>query len=148
MTSTLINTTSYTAPNTTSTTPAAMTTGRYVRAGLVSGLVAAAVNLAVFGIARLADVSLEIKGEAFPVFAFPQITFICALIGTGMAALFAHRSRRPRAMFVRTTVALTAASMVPPVLVDADSATKAVLGLTHVLAAAIIIPAIAARLHD
>jgi hypothetical protein len=45
-----------------------------------------------------------------------------------------------------TTVILSALSMVPPAIVDADVATKLVLGLTHVLAAVIIIPAIARRL--
>jgi hypothetical protein len=142
MTSTLITTTS-TAPTTSVTT-----SSRYVRAGLVSGLAAAAANVAVFGVARLFDVSLEIQDEAIPVFAFPQLTFICAVIGIGLAAVFARRSHRPHRTFMRTTVGLTAVSLVPPVLADADSATKVVLALTHVVAAAIIIPAIASRLHD
>ena len=128
--------------------PAEREPRRYARAGLVSGAVAAAANLAVFVGARLLDVSLEIRGERFPVFAFPQVTFIGAVLGIAMAAVFARKSRRPRRAFLRTTVALTAVSMVPPVLADADTATKIVLGLTHVIAAAIIIPAIATRLRD
>ena len=122
--------------------------GRYARAGLVNGAVAAAANVAVFVGARLADVSLEINDERFPVFAFPQVTFICAVLGIAMAAIFVRKSSRPRRAFVRTTVALTALSMMPPALADADTATKAVLGLTHAVAAVIVIPAIAARLTD
>jgi hypothetical protein len=130
------------------TDPAAAPHAGYVRSGLASGVAAAAANLAVFGLARLFDVRLEIADEVIPAFGFPQLTFICALIGVGMAAVFVRRCHRPRRTFVRTTLGLTAVSMVPPVLVDADSATKTVLALTHIVAAAIIIPAIAARLHD
>ena len=130
------------------TLPAERGAGRYARAGLVGGAVAAAANLAVFVGARLADVSLEIQDERIPAFGFPQVTFICAVLGVAMAAIFVRKSSRPRRAFVRTTVALTALSMVPPVIADADTATKVVLGLTHAVAAAIVIPAIAARLSD
>jgi hypothetical protein len=122
--------------------------GRFARAGLVSGAVAAVANLGVFFGARLADISLEIQDERIPAFGFPQLTFICAVLGIAMAAVFTRKSRKPRRAFVRTTVSLSALSMVPPVLADADTATKVVLGLTHVIAAVIIIPAIAARLAD
>jgi hypothetical protein len=47
---------------------------------------------------------------------------------------------------VRTTVALTVLSFVPDVIAPAAPATKALLMLTHVVAAAIVIPAIARRL--
>jgi hypothetical protein len=42
---------------------------------------------------------------------------------------------------------LTALSLVPDAIVDADPATKALLMLTHLVAAAIVIPAIARRLR-
>ena len=54
---------------------------------------------------------------------------------------------RPRTAWIRTTVALTALSLVPDVLADADTSTKALLMLTHVVAAAIVIPAVARRLR-
>ena len=147
MTTTLTSTTF--SPSTVAPTHATeAAVGRYARAGLVSGAVAAVANLAVFVGARLADVSLEIQDERIPAFGFPQLTFICAVLGITMAAVFTRKSRHARRTFVRTTVSLTALSMVPPVLADADTATKVVLGLTHVAAAAIIIPAIAARLAD
>jgi hypothetical protein len=143
MTSTLATTTPF-SPATTGTTrrfPIA-------RAGLVGGAAAAVANLAVFAGARILDVSLEIQAERIPALAFPQLTLIAAVIGIGMAAVFARRNRRPRRAFVGTTVALTAISMVPPAITNADTATKFVLGLTHLVAAVVIIPAIAARLTN
>ncbi|MFI1239497.1 DUF6069 family protein [Nocardia salmonicida] len=52
----------------------------------------------------------------------------------------------PRTGFVRTTVALTALSLVPDVIVNASIDTKLTLILTHLVAAAIVIPTVAARL--
>ena len=121
--------------------------GRVGRTGLVAGVAAAAANFAVHLAARQADVTLAIKGEEFPLFAFPQVTLMAAVIGIGLAAVFARRARRPRHAFVLTTVLLTAVSLVPPVIVDASVATKLVLELTHIVAAVIIIPAMAVRLR-
>lgn len=47
-----------------------------------------------------------------------------------------------------TTIVLTLVSIVPDVLVDAHAATKLTLALTHVIAAAIVIPALASHLTD
>jgi hypothetical protein len=44
-------------------------------------------------------------------------------------------------------VALTALSLVPDAIADASTGTKLVLMLTHVVAASIVIPRLAARLH-
>jgi hypothetical protein len=57
-----------------------------------------------------------------------------------------RRSVRPAALFTRIAIWLTAASLIPPVLVDADVSTKAVLIVTHLIAAAIVIPVVAKRL--
>jgi hypothetical protein len=143
MTTTLLSTQTSTARP--ATTAAAR---RLLRPGLVAGIAAAAANFAVYAAARLADVSLEIQDEAIPAFGFPQLTLIAAVFGIGMAAMFRRRSHRPRRAFVRSTVGLTALSMLPPVLAAADTATKVVLGLTHLVAAVIIIPVIATRLAD
>ena len=79
---------------------------------------------------------------------FAQVTFVAALIGTALAVVFARRATRPRHTFVITTIALTALSLVPDVLADAETATRFTLALTHVVAAAIVIPALASRLSD
>jgi hypothetical protein len=131
------------------TTPTATTdtrsVGRFGRAGMAAGFVAAIANVALVAGARQLDASVEIQHEAIPLLGFAQVTLVAAIIGIGLA-VFARRARRPRHTFVVTTVVLSALSMVPPVLVDADVATKLVLWLTHVAAAVIIIPAIARRL--
>ena len=62
------------------------------------------------------------------------------LRAVAMAQAFLRWSTRPQAWFVRTAVALTALSLVPSVLVDADSATTAALIGLHLLAAAVVIP--------
>jgi hypothetical protein len=80
------------------------------------------------------------------VFGFAVLTVICAVVGLVLALVLARSARRPRAAFVRTTIVLTALSLVPDVLADASAATKVLLMLTHVVAAAIVIPAIARRL--
>jgi peptidoglycan/LPS O-acetylase OafA/YrhL len=60
--------------------------------------------------------------------------------------MLARRARRPQHTFVVTTVALTALSIVPDALADATTGTRLTLALTHVIAAAIVIPALARRL--
>ena len=54
----------------------------------------------------------------------------------------------PAATFVVTTVALTALSVVPDLTANATNATRFVLALTHLVAAAIVIPALASKLSD
>ena len=56
------------------------------------------------------------------------------------------RACRPRSTFTRSTVVLTMLSLMPDVIADATPATKALLMLTHLVAAAIVIPAVARRL--
>ena len=126
----------------------ARTSGRFARAGLVAGVCAAAVNLAVVAIAHAFDVGFKIRGEAIPLVAFPQMTLVGAILGVGLAVVLVRRARRPRAVFLTVTVALSALSLLPPFLVHTDTATRLVLELTHLAAASIVIPAIASRLTD
>ena len=130
------------------TTQATTVTGRYGRASLVAGLTAAAANAVVAAVTNAADVSFEISGEKIPLYAFPQATLMATVAGFVLAWALARRARRPRHTFVVTTVALTAVSILPPALADADIATKVVLALTHLVAAVILIPAVSARLAD
>jgi hypothetical protein len=120
---------------------------RFVRAGLVAGVAAAAVNTVVVAAADAADVSLKFHNDprAIPLIAFAQVTIVATLIGIGLAAVLRRRSTRAVALFTRITVALTALSLVPPVIVDADGSTKALLVVTHLIAAVIVIPVIAKR---
>ena len=68
------------------------------------------------------------------------------LIGITIAARMARRAKHPQSTFVRTTVALTALSVVPDFLIGVEARAVAVLVLTHVVAAAIVIPTLASRL--
>jgi hypothetical protein len=56
-------------------------------------------------------------------------------------------ARHPRTAWIRTTVVLTVLSLVPDVLADAAVRTKMLLMVTHLVAAAIVIPAVARRLR-
>jgi hypothetical protein len=118
------------------------------RTGALAGVVASGATAAVAALASAADISLKVSGEAIPVLGFAQVTFVASLIGTIIAITLSHRSNRPRRTFVRTTVALTILSIVPDVLADAHTSTRFTLALTHVVAAAIVIPALASRVHD
>ena len=119
------------------------------RAGVRSGVAAAVATTVVAAGAHAAGVSLEDSaGKAFPLFGFAQLTLFFTAIGVLIAAGIRRRASRPHTTFVRTTVALTALSLVPDAMINADTGTKLALAATHVVAAAIVIPALAARLND
>jgi hypothetical protein len=119
-----------------------------LRTGLVAGVVASVATTLAAVVARWAGADLAVAGERIPLNGFATLTMVGALIGVVLAAAFSRWADRPRAMFVRTTVVLTALSIVPDVIADATIATRAVLALTHVIAAVIIVPALASRLDD
>lgn len=108
----------------------------------------AAASIATMAVAALADVagvSLDIADEPIPLSGFATLTMLGAVIGIAIAAI-SRRARHPRRTFVRATIALTVLSLVPDVFADAEIAARIVLGLTHIVAAVIIVPTIARRL--
>ena len=111
----------------------------------VSGVVAAFAVTIVAAVARAAGVALDVDGEQIPLLGFAQLTLVGAAIGGVIATVLHKRARRPQRTFVVTTVALTAVSIVPDFTMPIGTASSVVLALTHVLAAAIVIPALAAR---
>jgi hypothetical protein len=147
MTATVTPTTS----TSTSTNPTVETTPspKLWRAGLGAGLAAAAATVAIAAAARALDVSLETApGEAIPVAGFGQLTLFFTAIGVVMARIMRTRVTRPRSTFTRTTVVLTVLSLVPDVMLSAAATTKVTFGLTHLVAAAIVIPALSSRLPE
>jgi hypothetical protein len=112
-------------------------------AALGSGAVAAVVTTAVAGVARAADVPLEIDGETIPLVGFAELTLVGAVLGGFIAAALNRYSAQARRWFVWATVVLTALSCIPSVTLPPDVATKAILVAMHVLAALIIVPALA-----
>jgi hypothetical protein len=135
-----ITTTRTTTPDVGAGAPALIGTG--LAATAAAGV--ATVLTAVAG--RAAGISLDVSGAPIPVSGFAVLTVACSLLGLILAAVLARTARHPRRAFVRTTVILTVVSLVPDVIVDATPATRALLMLTHVVAAAIVIPAVARRL--
>jgi len=123
--------------------------------GLAAAAVAAAVTTGLAYVATQAGVSFvdPAKPELpIPLLGFAQLTFVFSLIGVGLAAIFARKAKRPRSTFVRTTVVLTALSIVPDFVEipkfspDFATATAWTLAGLHVVAAAIVIPVLAGRL--
>jgi hypothetical protein len=141
--------TTTTAPTVTAppyaTTPSARSLRRTT---VVAGPFAAAVTTGVAAAVHAAGVSFEVGGEMIPLAGFAQMTFLGAVIGGVLLAVFNRRSRSARHRFLQTAVALTALSCVPSVTWPDDAATKLALVALHVLAAAIVVPALVRHAHD
>ncbi|GAA0239087.1 hypothetical protein GCM10009527_039610 [Actinomadura nitritigenes] len=133
-----------TAPSTTATT-----SSRTVPLWRTGGLAAVAAALATTSIAAVADgagMSLDISGEPIPLLGFTQMTLLCSAIGIVLAVALRRWAATPKRTFLAVTAALTALSVVPDLLVSAAPSTRALLMLTHLVAAAIVVPLVAGRL--
>jgi hypothetical protein len=128
------------------TTTTAVPVTSLIGGGLLASAAAAVATAAVAGAGQLAGVSLEVGGAPIPVIGFSSLTAIFSVVGLLLALGLRRFAGRPRVAFVRTTVVLTALSLVPDVLADAAPTTTMLLMLTHLVAAAIVIPTIARRL--
>ena len=135
--------------STTITTTGSIPTTRPVwRVGLKAAAVAAVATTAFAAVAHVAGVSFEIKGEAIPLAGFTQLTFAFSLVGMGIAKLCARGGASARRRFVQVTMGLTLVSLVPDLLADATTSTRLSLMVSHLIAAAIVIPALAGRLDE
>jgi len=123
------------------TTESAVTRRPSWRSGLATGAVAAVATTAVAAGLRAAGVPLDVSGEAIPILGFAQLVLFASVIGTVLARHVA------RTTFVAATVALTVLSFVPDVAADTGTASKLGLMLTHVVAAAIVIPRLARQIE-
>lgn len=112
--------------------------------GLAAGVVAAVATSLTAAVATAVGADIEVDGEVIPAGGFAVLTLVGAVLGIAIAKL-ARRMRRPRTVFVATTVTLTALSVIPDVVADATWTTRLVLAATHLIAAAIIIPTVARR---
>jgi hypothetical protein len=117
------------------------------RTGAGAGLLAGVATTAIAAAARHLGVSLETApGEAIPVLGFGQLTLFFTAVGVVIARIVARRAGQPRTTFIQATVALTALSLVPDIALHTAVATKLTLIATHLVAAAIVIPVLSARL--
>ncbi|OLE21435.1 MAG: hypothetical protein AUG49_22060 [Catenulispora sp. 13_1_20CM_3_70_7] len=122
------------------------TTGPLVGTGVVAAALASGATTIVAAAGHAAGISLDVGGAPIPVTGFAVLTAVFSLVGLVLAAVLSPAARRPRSTFIRSTVVLTVLSLVPDVIADATPATKALLMLTHLVAASIVIPAVARQL--
>jgi hypothetical protein len=116
--------------------------------GLVATLVAMAATTLAAALAQAVGVDLEVDdgGENIPLSGIAVMTGFFSIVGVVIAVALLHWSARPAERFVWTAVALTAISLVPPLLAAANSAaTFALIGL-HLVAATVMIPPLARSL--
>ncbi|HEX6403053.1 MAG TPA: DUF6069 family protein [Pseudonocardiaceae bacterium] len=121
-------------------------TGSLVGTGVVAAALASGATTIVAAAGHAVGISLDVGGAPIPVLGFAVLTALFSLVGLVLAAVLSRAARRPRSTFIRSTVVLTMLSLMPDVIADATPATKALLMLTHLVAAAIVIPAVARRL--
>lgn len=112
----------------------------------LTGLVAAAVTTLIAAVAKAAGAGLDVDGEAIPTLGFAQLTLVGAVMGGVLASVLTGWARRPRRTFVAITIVLTLLSLVPDMTMAIDRVSAAVLIATHLVAAAIVVPALARRL--
>jgi len=125
------------------THPIASPTTSLRRTTVVAGLAASAATTAAAAAMHAVGVSFDVGGQMIPLLGFAQLTMIGALIGGVLLAVLNRRSIHAGRRFVQTTTALTAVSCMPSLALGDDVATKLTLAALHVLAAAIVVPALA-----
>ncbi|HZN16102.1 MAG TPA: DUF6069 family protein [Acidimicrobiales bacterium] len=121
--------------------------------GAVAGAVAAIAATAVAVAAKAVDVPMlaapktDPVGRAIPMYGFAMGTLLSTTIGIVIAVALLRYAKRPARTFAIVTTVLTVASFSGPITTGhATTATRLVLSLTHVVAAAIVIPAVTWRL--
>src|SRR5919106_3319588 len=106
--------------------------------GFVATLAAMVATTLAAALAQAVGVDFEVGdgGETIPLSGFAVVTGFCSVVGIVMAAALLRWSARPAERFVRTAVSLTAISLVPPLLSEANPGHhhRPLLGL-HLLAA-------------
>lgn len=113
------------------------------RATVAAGLAGAAVTTVAAAAVHAVGVSFEIDGAMIPLLGFAQMTFIGAVFGGLLLGGLNRWSARACARFVQAAVALTLVSCVPSVALPDDTGSQIALVALHVLAAAVIVPALA-----
>jgi hypothetical protein len=134
------STTSATTSVTSSSSATEHRTGRVSWArGLAVALVAAVVVTAVAAAFDAAGHELAVTDGPIPLLGFAQMVLLFSVVGV----VIARHTRR--VTFFRVTLALTVLSCVPDLALGDGVLSKAGLVLTHVVAAAIVIPRLARR---
>ena len=122
---------------------------RLAGTGLLGTLAAMVATTLAAALARAAGVDFEVPdgGETIPVSGIAVVTGVFSVVGVVLAVALLRWSTRPAQRFVWTAVSLTAISLVPPFLAEANTATTtALLGL-HLIAATVMIPTLTRSLR-
>jgi Family of unknown function (DUF6069) len=117
--------------------------------GFVATLAAMAATTLAAALAQAVGLDFEIPdgGQTIPLSGFAVMTGFLSVVGIVIAAALLRWSARPAEAFVWTAVTLTAISLIPPLLSEANTAAAtALLGL-HLVAATVMIPTLARRLR-
>ncbi|WP_232050712.1 DUF6069 family protein [Actinoplanes sp. OR16] len=118
---------------------------RLVLTGIAGTAAAVALTTFAAAVAEAAGVGFVIPGgggEAIPLSGFAVVTGLFSVVGVVMAAAFLRWSAHPARRFLVTSVALTMISLVPPLISGASAGTVTVLIVLHLVAAAVMIPAL------
>ena len=116
---------------------------RLVAPGVAAAVTAAVATTLAAALCKSAGVDFaDSTGEDIPTLAFAQLTLTFALLGLAIAAGIRRWAKHPATNFLRTALTLTAISLIAPFLIGLDLASSLCLVLTHLIAAAIVIPTI------
>jgi hypothetical protein len=117
--------------------------------GFIATLAAMVATTLAAALAQAAGVDFEVPegGEAIPLSGVAVVTGVFSVVGVVIAAALLRWSARPAERFVWSAVALTAISLVPPLLSQADPRTTAALVGLHLVAATVMIPTLARSLR-
>ena len=118
--------------------------------GLVATLAAMAATTGTAALARAVGVDFAVPdgGETIPLPGIAVVTGFFSVVGVVVAAALLRWSAHPAERFAWTAVTLTALSLVPPLLSGAATATVTTLIGLHLVAAAVMIPALARSLRS
>lgn len=117
--------------------------------GLIATLAAMVATTLAAALAQASGVDFEVPdgGETIPLSGFTVVSGFFSVVGVVIAAALRRWSARPAERFVWTAVSLTAISLVPPLISEANTATIAALIGLHLVAATVMIPTLARSLR-
>ena len=117
--------------------------------GLIATLAAMLATTLAAALAQASGVDFEVPdgGETIPLSGFTVVTGFFSVVGVVIAAALRRWSGRPAERFVWTAMSLTAISLVPPLISEANTATIAALIGLHLVAATVMIPTLARSLR-
>ncbi len=125
-------------------TPANVTAGALFKAALLGGAIAAAANMALYGITRVAGVDYignfdpNVGLAPLPPFLPAVSSFVPSLVAALVMLGLSKATKRPGPVFAGIAVVFALVSLAGPLRLEASVGTKVALSLMHFVAAAAI----------